>query len=112
MGADLFTVAEQLHKLCPSLAAEVAKCCEQAYRRGYQQGALYGRGLDEQIANWRFNLDPSIHAADHYAKALEPPDTRGAGYGYPVSSLERLDCEASFASELISRLAELALSNR
>lgn len=82
MTTDPFTVAEQLHRLCPSLAAEVAKCCEQAYRRGYQQGALYGHGLDEQIANWRFNLDPSIpYQTDltaHYATASAPPDTRGA----------------------------------
>jgi hypothetical protein len=109
-------MAQQLHKLCPSLAAEVAKCCEQAYRRGYQQGALYGHGLDEQIADWRFNLDPSIpYQTDltaHYATASAPPDTRGGMRAFPATSLERLEMEASNASPLIRWLAHHATQNR
>lgn len=119
---DLQTI-HKLHEICPDLAAQIAKCTEQAYRRGYQQGALYGHGLDREVCNWRFawpkGMDPSEHSAsERYSVATAPPDRRDLGlhpgvekpknggtYGYTCTALERLRFEASNCSELIDLLA-------
>ena len=70
-----FTLAHQLHCLCPDLAEQIARCCEQAYRRGYQQGAIYGKDLDREICNWRFDGTDSTK----YNQAVAPPDRRDLG---------------------------------
>lgn len=57
------SIARQLLEICPDLALHIARCTEQAYRRGYQQGALYGHGLDQQVSAWRFDL-PADHDHD------------------------------------------------
>lgn len=107
MSIDSFEMAKQLHELYPGLAAEIAKCCEQAYRRGYQQGAAFGQGLGKEIFEWRFGLDPAApEQADltaHYSMAPVPPSTEAAR-PLPAefcSSLARLSMEASNASTLI-----------
>ena len=114
-----FLLAEQLHDLCPDLADHIARCTEQAYRRGYQQGALYGKGLDQDISDWRFNGSDS----SKYNQAVAPPDRRdrglypglqaapaGRSYGHTCSAVERLGMEASNCSELISALTDQATS--
>ena len=111
-----FTLAQQLHDLCPDLAEHIARCCEQAYRRGYQQGAIYGKELDRQVCNWRFDGTDSTK----YNQAVAPPDRRDLGlhpglkkapkghsYGYTCSAVERLSFEAGSASDLISALAHI-----
>ncbi len=120
---DLETI-HKLHEICPDLAAQIAKCTEQAYRRGYQHGGLYGHGLDREVCNWRFAwpkaVDPREHpAGDEYSVAIAPPDRRDLGlhpglkktrkgetYGYTCIALKRLSMEASNCSELIQRLVE------
>ena len=116
MTKPAFQLAHELQDLCPELAQHIARCTEQAYRRGYQQGALYGNQLDRDVCNWRFDgIGPS-----KYDKAIAPPDRRdlglhpdlpkapkGSTYGYSCTSLERLQVEASNCSEIISALSHI-----
>ncbi len=95
-------LARALLRMAPELAAEIARCCEQAYRRGYRQGALYGKGLELEVSDWRFTAHDD--AMPKYAMAIKPPDTRGPGWGLTCSSLERLSMEAGSASGLVSSL--------
>jgi hypothetical protein len=118
MTKPAFQLAQELQDLCPDLAHHIARCTEQAYRRGYQQGALYGKELDRDVCNWRFDgIDSS-----KYDKAIAPPDRRDLGlhpglkkaraghsYGYTCSAIERLSFEAGAASELIDALAHNTL---
>ena len=119
-------IAEQLHDICPDLAAHIARCTEQAYRRGYQQGALYGHGLDDQIVDWRFMPPDDIDISTtpmsaRYNTATAPPDRRdlglhkglpaasaGATYGLTTSAVERLSFEAFHCSDVIAALAHSA----
>lgn len=118
------SIARRLLEICPDLALHIARCTEQAYRRGYQQGALYGHGLDQQVSAWRFDL-PADHDDDtslsaRYDRAAAPPDRRdlglhpplqkappGRSYGYSTTAVQRLAMEAGSASEVISELAKL-----
>lgn len=117
MTHEAFLIARQLEKVCPDLAEHIARCTEQAYRRGYQQGALYGKDLDREVCNWRFN------GSDHtkYDQAIAPPDRRDLGlhpglskapeghsYGYTCPAVERLSFEAGNASDVVSALSHLA----
>ena len=111
-----YALAAKLNDLCPDLAEQIARCCEQAYRRGYQQGALYGKDLDREVCNWRFDG----YGEMKYETAAAPPDLRDLGlypglkkapkgqtYGYTCSSVHRLGIEASNASSLISTLVNV-----
>ena len=118
-------LAQQLKQICPDLAQHIARCTEQAYRRGYQQGAIYGKDLDKQIVRWRFDPPADFDwdnqaPSERYNDAPAPPDRRDLGlhpdlqkppkghsYGYSCSSVERLSFEAGNCSELISALAYL-----
>lgn len=120
---------QRLRETCPDLAAQIARCAEQAYRRGYQQGALYGHGLDREVCGWRFGwprgMVPSEHSdEERYSIAIAPPDRRDLGlhpglkkpkdggtYGHTCTALERLRMEASTCSELIQRLANEELKS-
>ena len=116
MTHKVFLIARQLEKVCPDLAEHIARCTEQAYRRGYQQGALYGKDLDREVCNWRFN------GPDHtkYDQAMAPPDIRdlglypglkkapkGSTYGYTCSAVKRLSLEAGNASDVVAALSRL-----
>lgn len=100
---EITELAEKLCLLAPQLAEEIAHCCEQAYRRGYQQGGLYGHGINDQVASWRFNRDG---CPAHYAIAKAPPDTTGEKWGYTCTALERLEMEASNASTLVAAICK------
>ena len=95
-------IVRGLMKLAPRLTEDIARCCEQAYRRGYQQGALYGTGLDQEVIRWRF-FQPN-DMPERYSVAIAPPDNRGPGYGFSCSAFERLSMEAGNASSLICHL--------
>jgi hypothetical protein len=119
-------IAQQLEAICPDLALHIARCCEQAYRRGYQQGALYGHGLDQQVCNWRFDVPDDIDlsitpASARYDTSMAPPDRRdlglhkglhkaaaGTSYGYTTSAVERLSFEAGNCSDVVCALAHSA----
>ena len=92
---DIEGLAKALSLLAPDLANEIAKCCEQAYRRGYQQGALYGPGRDREISAWRFD--------GAYDSAPAAPGT-GLGDCNSSTSFERLEMEAANASSLVDLL--------
>lgn len=93
--------AGQLLRICPELADEIARCCEQAYRRGYEQGAFTGAGLDSEIHDWRYDQQ---HPRDRFSVAAAPPDRRGANAGYSCSALKRLwiEVEKSYAPTVFS----------
>lgn len=114
-----YDIASKLLAVAPDLHEHIARCCEQAYRRGYQQGSLYGHGLDAQITDWRFctpaNPDPEgTPATARYGSAIAPPDRRdiglpaGSTYGWSCSAVERLRIEASNASDLVAALMHRA----
>ena len=103
--------AEQIKEICPDIAKHIARACEQAYRRGYQQGATYGSGKLSEVAKWRFldmpkDFDPWKHSGKHrYDQATPPP---GVVHKMPArhrSSLYRLQCEAQEVSQLMIELA-------
>ena len=91
-----YQTAKQILNVCPEIAEHIARCTEQAYRRGYQHGALNGHGLKMQVYKWRLMLNGSK------LSFAEPPP--GAFYKYPCSSVERLVMEAPFSSELVHQL--------
>lgn len=98
---DFTDLAKQLVSIAPELANEIAYCCEQAYRRGYQQGALYGFGLDDKVEHWRF----SNHGLKMpYRKCVAPPDNRWKNV-YTTRPIYRLQMEAANASNLVAAIA-------
>ena len=101
-------LAKRLVSIAPELANEIAYCCEQAYRRGYQQGALYGFGLDDEIEHWRF----SHHGMRMpYRKCVAPPDNRWKNV-YTTRPIYRLQLEAANASSLVKAIAETELPTK
>ena len=92
----------QLHKECitiaekyPWLAEEIAAVAEQAYRRGYQQGASCGAS-NEAIARWRF----SPAKKSRYKTAAIPPPGKGSS----ERAIDRHSCEAINASIAIASI--------
>ena len=96
------SVAEKLLRLCPQLAFEIALAAEQAYRRGYQQGALHGVGHSKQIYEWRFDDQTP---RQRYSVSTPPPSDEETPW--VCNSVERLAMEQC-GSSLIHELAQLA----
>jgi len=93
---DSSVIAADLHAIYPGLALEIAAACEQAYRRGYQQGSLYGTEIPEaMIADWRFSYP--------YELAVSPPDNRGESAGFSCTSFYRLEMETSNMKSAVFR---------
>ena len=101
MTFDSYCTAKQLIEVFPEIGLHIAKACEQAYRRGYQQG--YELGINKEpeqvIWKWRFSYP--------YELAIAPPDKRGKGHGFSCTAIERLKMEAGNSSSVIYHIAEL-----
>lgn len=103
-------IASQLKEICPDLALHIARCTEQAYRRGYQQGALYGKDLDAEVAEWRFRLPDDFSAwtqSTSIAYDISPAPPGSFNPHYSTSAVERLSMEADNCSEVIASLTRL-----
>ena len=100
MRDDRQQEAAKLLITSPDLLDHIAQCCEQAFRRGYQQGALNGGGKDQEIYDWRFDPVPETGFYD-YQDAPTPPG--GKHVFPPTSALDRLQMESP-VSDLIEAL--------
>ena len=104
--------AEQIKKICPDIAKHIARACEQAYRRGYQQGATFAADKLDEVVEWRFNDFPegfdhySQPAQERYDQATPPPGVKYRMPPYNRSALYRLQCEAGNVSEFMSNLCQ------
>jgi len=100
-------MAEQLLVICPDLAQHIARVAEQAFRRGYQHGALRGGGLDHEIWQWRFQS--TLGQPHRYLdRAVIPPGMNGWQQRGYTTSLFRLACEASNTTPLVDALVRRA----
>ncbi len=109
---EQYKQAKQIKEICPDIAKHIARACEQAYRRGYQQGATFASDKLDEVAEWRFSDFPenfdhyNQSAQERYDQATPPP---GVKYEMPMhsrSALHRLQCEAGNVSELIDHLCK------
>ena len=109
---EQYEQAEQIKKICPDIAKHIARACEQAYRRGYQQGATFASDKLDEVVEWRFDDFPEDFdhynqpAQERYDQATPPP---GVEYEMPVnrrSALYRLQCESGNVSEFMTHLCK------
>jgi len=90
-----------LVKQYPWLANEIAAISEQAYRRGYQQGA-YRKADDGEIADWRYK---PFGDKSRYYTATTPPNCTSPS----IPAIKRLQMEARNVSLEVSEIVDETL---
>lgn len=48
-------LATRLNEVYPELAEDIARCCEQAFRRGFHHGLVATPGMEKEIREWRYD---------------------------------------------------------